>query len=262
MPIKVMPDEQGWRINPSSHLNVKIVVRDNDTKEKPIDIFSIKFSGRNEGLAATETSPRPGKYCADKNLQRDENGDLEIFETQHSNLGEYDGARQYTNKLYIPSSLPLWRFFESDPVPDVHGMTDENYYQTIAELLPILRLLESALETGDIDSVMQLFEERNRETDLAFYEKPGTTEIDLRKAILNTYNNPDLTLSKIGDDKKLGRLRPSFLFRPALQTRGNGWRMALPYSWVRLGEERCQNFTTDESSLGSRGSEPCSTNPG
>ena len=58
----------------------------------------------------------------------------------------------------------------------------------------------NALKSKNIDSVIPLFGERNKELDAAFYYEPGTMEGKLRKSLIDAATDSDAELVEIAPE--------------------------------------------------------------
>ena len=122
-------------------------------------------------------------------------GAIELEKISKSDYTRYDsGAITYSRKALIPNSLPVWAFFNSDELPDYFSETDEQNFESIEDLFEEYKKVQEALVSGDVNSIMPLFKERNHEGDLAFYLPPGTMEEKLKTSMLDNINNPDWIL--------------------------------------------------------------------
>jgi hypothetical protein len=189
--LTVYPNEEGEDIPPSSQIKALLQVR-NFGEQENHTLGGFTFSGANYKNAVL-----------DKAYQRDiekfipvETGGITISELDMIEDVPYDGARKYALTLEIPSNLPLWAFFESDDVPDFITLNDEDYYAVSAELYTIFLNIQNHLEQGEVDDIMPLFAERNRETDLAFYKEEGQTKRELH----GDFTNDIPTLNLLGLD--------------------------------------------------------------
>jgi hypothetical protein len=108
--------------------------------------------------------------------------------------------------------LPEWKFFKSDNITnlsgvDMEGRLDEETSNRLKkELLPIYRRIWSALESRNVEEVLPLFEERNEETDAAFFKKPGDTGTMLAKELKDRASDPKIKLWPITDDNVIIQL--------------------------------------------------------
>ena len=101
----------------------------------------------------------------------------------------------------------------------------------MAPLFAEYRKVHDALAKKDIDAILPMFEERNRETDMAFYMEPGTTAKRMRESLMSTLTdlkNGNLELLELGprnvdyhleDNKKIVSLRRTGLDVPSIELR-------------------------------------------
>jgi hypothetical protein len=155
------------------------------------------------------------------NFVQDPDGDVAISEVSikdFRNIGDV-----ITRTVVLPAiGLPHWAFFDSDIITnikgvDIDGEIDENLdEELINEMLPIYSAIWNALQTKNIEPILPLFDERNREYDAAFYRKPGTTARILAENLKESATNPEKilfpitstnTMSQVYDNDKLARLR-------------------------------------------------------
>ncbi len=112
-----------------------------------------------------------------------------------------------TRSLTLPEiGLPEWKFFKSDNITNLSGvdiegqMGPETSEKLKNELLPLYRKIWSALESRKVEEILPLFEERNKETDAAFFKKPGVTANMLAKELKESASDPKKKLWPITDD--------------------------------------------------------------
>ncbi len=60
--------------------------------------------------------------------------------------------------------------------------------------------LQNALVRKDVDSVIAMIGERNREIDMAFYQADGTTEKKIRSSLENAIGDADMELAELSLD--------------------------------------------------------------
>ncbi|WP_025563603.1 hypothetical protein [Psychromonas sp. SP041] len=102
----------------------------------------------------------------------------------------------YSRQVSVPNQLPLWAFFNSDPLPEYQSLSDEDMSESINELFVAYKEIQDALEKGDVDSIMPLFAERNKELDIAFGYDSGEMERLLREYIQKAIDDPNWKLRK------------------------------------------------------------------
>lgn len=189
--LTVYPDDEGEDIQSNSVIKALLQVR-NFGEQENHTLGGFVFKG-----ATYKTA------ILDKAYQRDlesfevvEEGGIKVSKLGMVDDAPFDGARKYVLTLEIPSNLPLWAFFESDEIPDIDSISDSKYEAVSDELYLILRDIQDHLEQGEVDDIMPLFAERNRETDLAFYKEEGQTERELHSDFTNDI--PTLNMINLG----------------------------------------------------------------
>ncbi len=191
--IEVLPPAEGAPINRNAQIKLELQVHPHGNADNAQSIATLFFEEKylKEGLPSKNSS-LAGGYNSKNGFAPDEQGDVWVSEVSNKPVEDYAGAVIYERTLEIPSSLPLWAFFKSDELPNYDAMNDEDYDSAKNELLPEYRKVQQALENGDIDTILPLFEERSRETDDAFYLERGTTQKELHEDFIDALNNDDL----------------------------------------------------------------------
>jgi len=183
----VYPNSKGEDIQPNAVIKSILKVHNFGEQEK-YSLGGFAFSGGNYKEAALDKA-----YQREvENFTPVETGGISVSKLGMIEDAPFDGARKYALTFDIPSNLPLWAFFESDEVPDLDTMSDEDYEAVSAEMYVILRNIQDHLEQGKVDEIMPLFAERNRETDLAFYKEEGQTERELHSDFTNDIPTLDM----------------------------------------------------------------------
>ena len=133
------------------------------------------------------------------------NGDVLIGKAKKEPFQEVGAI--VTRSITLPAiGLPEWKFFKSDNITDLSGvdiagrLDEETSDRLKKELLPIYRKIWSALKARKVEEVLPLFEERNKETDAAFFKKPGDTGKMLAKELKDSASDPKKKLWPITDD--------------------------------------------------------------
>ncbi len=196
----VFPPKRGEQVNPSSHVEIALIVHELNDPKKVYTIATLHFRGSKDANDAyTGKSSPSGVYSSIKGFEPDKNGDVEVFDVEESISPpelKYEGAMKFERKLHIPNSLPLWAFFNSEEMPDYRAMyyqDDEKYDKAMMPLYAEYEKVQKAFAKKDISyidtHIMPMFEERNRELDLAFYHEPGTMKEGLRQSFLSTFKD-------------------------------------------------------------------------
>ena len=213
--IEVLPDEEGEEFNPSSYILATIFVKENGIGQSE-RVFSLEFKGGGvKSGNAMESSTPAGVYSSSKKFGADDGGDIILSNIREIDIVDYKGAKSYGRDINIPSSLPLWAFFQSEDLPNYDEMPDDQYFPALDDLFIEYKKIQDALSIGDVDSIVAMANERNKETDLAFYLEPGTTQKKLKASLKDAIQDDNLVLAelipdyvsiRVEDNRKLVRL--------------------------------------------------------
>lgn len=195
--VDILPSGQGEPINPNAKVKLELQVR-NHGQDEVYTVANLEFEGKylREGRP-TKNSTTPGRLKSGRAFAPDQNGDIAIGTVSATPRAMYEGAMLFERTIDIPSSLPLWAFFDSDELPNYDEMSDDDYYSAMKPIFEEYEKVQNGLANGDADKIMPMFEERNRETDAAFYLKPGTTREKLSAALKAAMANDNRELVEI-----------------------------------------------------------------
>jgi hypothetical protein len=196
----VYPSKKGAPIGEQSEIKSELYVRNSGAKEE-YRIGGFIFNG----IGHLDKAAYEGYRLHSETFKLNEEGIIVVSDITETDDLYFDGAYKFSQTFEIPNNLPLWQFFKSDDVPKIvfedKSRRDEFWDLSTQMVKDLLSPIQDAIITGDLDSVMPLFEERNRETDQAFYKEPGTTEKELRYAFtedVKNINMKPLTEKQIG----------------------------------------------------------------
>ncbi len=155
---------------------------------------------------AIQSSLSAVKLDSSNGYQVSEQGDVVI----HSAVIEPSKVRPHAFHIYQDVELtvpfPEWGFLSADPIefPDAFAEFCDNieHYRKIL-LIPLFeahRNIFKVMQTEDMDKILPLFAERNREIDIAFYYPAGTSEQKLKNSLLEDFDDED-TVFKLKDKK-------------------------------------------------------------
>lgn len=198
--ILVMP-EHDRSVRKGAKVKIELQVGSDgvDGPSQTIATLDFKEKYTEEGFPTKDSSPE-GRFDSLNGFASADGGDVWVSEVSAQPDLEYQGAVTYHRELTIPSSLPLWAFFNSDDLPDYDAMSDDDYYAARDELYEEYAAIHAALEEGNIDLVISKLDERNQETDAAFYFEPGTTENNIRDALRGAYSSENHVLAELKAD--------------------------------------------------------------
>src|SRR5690625_8005536 len=83
------------------------------------------------------------------NFEADDSGDITVSDVVMTPMKNYGGALRFKREMIVPSSLPLWAFFESDDLPDYDAMSDEDYDTAMEDLFVMYEKVQSALARSE-----------------------------------------------------------------------------------------------------------------
>lgn len=217
--LSIFPSGQDKKPNKNAEIDIRLLVSSNNNPETEHAITSIVFKGgmveENKPFGASGPS---GRFDSRNNFAADSSGDVVVDDVIRESSKNSGGVISGERKVHASSSLPLWSFFNSDDLPNIDAMSDAEYYKFLDTLLLYYLKVQKAIETSQTDTVVSMFEERNRELDSAFYLPPGTTEAKIRKSLKDAAENANLELLilkqehvsfTIEDNKKLASLTRS-----------------------------------------------------
>jgi len=189
----------GTPINLNANIRVDMLVSAHESPGIRHLVTSINYQN---GLAAQQgfvtDSSKSGLFDSKQGFVVDESGDVQVFDiVEETTVESFDCKR----KLNIPSSIPLWALFSSDELPEFIPMSDEDYYEYMDTLLPYYMKVQKAIENNDIESVIPMFAERNKELDAAFYYPPGTMENLIRDSLADAAGDENAQLVELTNQK-------------------------------------------------------------
>jgi len=193
--LNIFPTNDGEAISSSVNFSITLIVSDFDSKDsKYYKVASIDYDGSllND---TTRNSSKSGKYNSNNEFLNDDNGDVVVEDITREELDDSPGALYLKRKIIIPSSLPLWAFFKSDDFP-MHNFakSKEDYMSGLNEILDKYLQVQKAIETGDIDSVLPMFNERNSEYEKALHISSGIMDKKVKDTLLDMSSDKDAEL--------------------------------------------------------------------
>jgi len=205
-------DEQGdmGKFARNMKCTMTLRVRQSGSKSaENLTIAALKFAAK--GKTGIEGNTPEGRLDSKKGFASSKTGDVVISKAKKEPFQEVGAI--VTRSVTLPEiGLPEWKFFTSDNITnlsgvDIEGRLDEQASDRLKkELLPIYRQIWSALEARKVEEVLPLFEERNEETDAAFFKKPGETGTMLAKELKESASDPQKKLWPITDDNVMVQL--------------------------------------------------------
>ena len=147
---------------------------------------------------AIKSSLLAAKLDSANGYQVSDQGDVII----HSTVIEPSKVRPDAFYIYqdieVSVPFPEWGFLSADPIefPDAFVEYKENMElydnKLVTPLYHVHQNIFKIMQTEDMDKILPLFAERNRELDLAFYYSPGTSEQKLKNSLLDDFDDEDI----------------------------------------------------------------------
>ena len=172
-------------------------------------VAALKFAAKDP--TGIKGNTPEGRLDSKKGFAPAKTGDVAVSKAKKEPFQEVGAI--VSRSVTLPEiGLPEWKFYGSDNITDlsgvdIEGRLDEKASERLKkELLPIYRKIWSALEARKVEEVLPLFEERNEETDAAFFKKPGDTGATLAKELKDRASDPKNKLWPITDDNVIIQL--------------------------------------------------------
>lgn len=218
----------------------------NQDRSKAITLATLDFSGKEFNARRGLERQAPAQRLDSRHgFMPDRDGDVIVSKAWVEKFVEKSGkdiGDILLRTVTLPETgLPRWAWLDSDPITglkrhDLDGwLSDQQAQQLLDELLPIYTKIWKAIESGDIESVLPLFEERNREADIALCRPSGETASVLAHLLKESSREhasgksklwpikPTNTMVFVYDNDRLARLRQNN-YEPlvALNFKGDG----------------------------------------
>jgi len=195
--VEIIPPSSGAPINPSARVKLGLRVHPSGEMHNAQTIATLHFDAAYIDENPTAKSSPSGRFSSTHNFEADDSGDITVSDVVMTPMKNYGGALRFKREMIVPSSLPLWAFFESDDLPDYDAMSDEDYDTAMEDLFVMYEKVQSALARGDIERILPMFNERNEETDKAYYLEPGTTAAGIKEDLMDSIANRELELAPL-----------------------------------------------------------------
>lgn len=196
--MKVVPDEPGIEFNSSAYIEFTLTVKAY-REDKAHSLLTMKFDGSTPPKIQ-EKQPESIYLTTEPPFSPATSGAIEISGTDISAMEDFAGGLEITREIIIPSSLPRWKFFDSDKLPLPTSLSKLEWDEMRDNLFEEYKTIHNALKSKNVDAILPLFEERSSEIDLAFYEPPGTTQKQLQETLIDTLSDDELEIAPINPD--------------------------------------------------------------
>jgi len=197
-------------LSPKAEVTVTLQVADVEKlNTPPVAISQIVYA-----KASTIDSSIEGTYNSLYNFKADKNGDVKISRLLTEKLSkpritEEVRGISLTQNVTLQTPFPRWSFLDSDNIVEgnFYDMNRKAYdtlrkRKDIEVVYQIHQRIYDALQRKDVDSIIDLFDERNQEMDIAMYEPKGYYKNLLYKRLKEDVNNNTRNMLKFIPNKR------------------------------------------------------------
>lgn len=144
-------------------------------------------------------SSEAGLLDSKKEFKPSEQGDVLVGPAYIRQLtGKYEHIQILCRSFNLHLPFPEWDFFRGEYVrPMWEWESDEASEPAYQEILAAYQKVWKILSARDINGFLVACGERSRETDIAYYKKPGETRDRLRRALEIAMKDTDLELATL-----------------------------------------------------------------
>jgi hypothetical protein len=194
------PEYLDYSLPEDSFVEVRLRVQDDKGDKFTITTLNYPVSEKDSSLGSSES----GKYAFLNNeFAKHPSGEVELEKISVSNLqtiyGHKVGGKKLSQSIVLETPFPRWKFLDSDNIIEQNFL--EMSLEDVAELrqTPLIRSLYEAndvifqaLKNKKIDSIINLFDERSNDTDIAFYNPHGQTKNGFYQSLDEKVNEAEL----------------------------------------------------------------------
>ena len=190
--------DQDYKLKDKAEVEINLKVRNFKTKENYV-ISTLKYTHNNEDK--TFGSSLVGKYNSLKAFTIDKEGNVEVstpkMESYNNKFGKKTGGVIVSQNVYFKTTYPKWKFLDSENIIEkrmelytIDELMEIKERPDIKELYNIYTKIHTALKNKNAESIIDMFEERNYETDIAWGNEPGTTKDKLLAGLKEASQDP------------------------------------------------------------------------
>jgi hypothetical protein len=175
--------EDAPSFDPQAHLTLRVSLRDlASPAAEEVEVLRLKIAG------AKLDNPELNSPHAHADF---------TLGALNSERVDFDGKLLLTLDLGLRLPFPEWAFLRSEPAAPAYTLDEEQIEPHYQRLLSAYENIWQLLQAKQLDELMPLFAERNREIDLAMYHAEGTTQAKLRESLERVLEDETRTLAPI-----------------------------------------------------------------
>lgn len=218
-----------YHFKDNAFLHISLIVENDKGKEMTLSTLSYVQKDKDR----FQESTLAGHYSIDEGLKKVKLGDLVVTpvrtDTFTMSQTEKVNGLYITQDITLPTPFPRWKFLDSDDILNkpFDELTMDEYMKLksspkIQALYDAYRKIHTGLKNKDINSFTDMFGERFREADIAWYNPSGYNKNDLTKDLQRMVNDSKWELKKfdeknqyffVEDSDKLAYVRKIIRFK-------------------------------------------------
>ena len=205
-------DDTDYKLHKELLCKVSLRVKKyDDFSIEPKTISTITYNNKQE--KALKISSLEGKYNSKKDFLLDEKGDVIISDLETSPLTFYQGDKiagvSLTQNINLETPFPRWKFLDSENIIEKRydELSNDEYNKLreradIKVLYQTYKKIHDTLKERNVDSIIDLFDERNEEMDIAmYYQSKPYYKNKIYKNLKENVNDKERELLKWSEKK-------------------------------------------------------------
>jgi hypothetical protein len=182
----------------TTSIKASVTLGDNRTPDaEPTTALTVVYSAAaDEQSDPFRGSSRSGQFDSSDGYRSSSTGDLLVDPPQSTQLtGRASLVQTLTRTFSMDLPFPEWAFFRGETVRQWWEYKDDaDERPTYDQIEAAYEKLHDLLARREVTAFLNACEERSRETDLAYYKKPGSTRDRLKTLLESAINDPSVEL--------------------------------------------------------------------
>jgi hypothetical protein len=182
----------------TTSIKASVTIGDSSAPDaEPTTALTLVYSAEADEQADPFRGSSPsGRFDSSTGYRFATTGDLQVDPPQSTQLtGRASLVQSLTRTFSMDLPFPEWAFFKGETVRQWWEYKDNADRQpTYDQIEAAYAKLRDLLARGEVTAFLNACEERSRETDLAYYKKPGSTRERLKTLLESAINDPSVEL--------------------------------------------------------------------
>jgi hypothetical protein len=204
----ISDENMGYRLGKDTYASVSLLLEITGGEDQIISTLSYD-NRQKDKLSGSSVA---GKYSSLENFKASNNGNVKVSKIIEKQIASYNRIKiegiSLEHIVSLRTSFPRWKFLDSDFIMeegfDYNALSDKEYQELketplIQSLYDEYVTIHSALKRKDIEAIIDLFDERNEELDIALGLEKGDAKKNLYDDLKESSDNHKLipfTVSK------------------------------------------------------------------